>query len=393
MSLSSVPSQPFEVTVKTWAPTKYSGCPSPPQWLKDLVKDGATLQLGAVLIQAGRHFADALNPEVLPGTGSRRQKATQLAWYLIATMNPTVVGNRLVVERPGDTDIQRIASEVLGVGAGLELLRSQERIDARTLDKDNVGGSFDFTASPRGGIGKIKIELKGCLDGNRGRHQASFWKKLENSGLLKPGAARGYSSAIGLIFSGWTKAQTSGADFQIVDPEVEPLNDDDSAIRAVIKFYARRLDQDFRLDEGAKRLWDLSQLTQPLRDLRQSKEVLGRHPSQNRRERVFNRTQLELGSRTFWGGFWSGTAMPPPVGFGDQLSGMRFGYLGIDRRPFELMRDGKWDDLLAYKCESSMKKFDFHEGNIPIRGFLITDETGVIRAWFNAIPDGPIMLE
>ena len=49
--------------------------------------------------------------------------------------NPHVSNDLLWVENPNDKDIKRLCSEILGVGAALELLISSGVVDGRTIKK------------------------------------------------------------------------------------------------------------------------------------------------------------------------------------------------------------------------------------------------------------------
>jgi len=59
-------------------------------------------------------------------------------------VKPTVRQKLLWVEAPGDGDIKRLCSELLGVGAGLHLLTAAKVIDFRTIIK--LSGDFDYEA-------------------------------------------------------------------------------------------------------------------------------------------------------------------------------------------------------------------------------------------------------
>ncbi len=84
--LKLVPSAPFIFRVKANA----SASCQPIAWLQ-LLSAGAEMDFNLMLIQAGRHFATSMNPSVFKGSGPKREKATELAWYLIAMLEPSVV--------------------------------------------------------------------------------------------------------------------------------------------------------------------------------------------------------------------------------------------------------------------------------------------------------------
>jgi hypothetical protein len=118
------------------------------------------MQLADVLVQAGRHFADRVNPDAFARGFTTRQVATAMAWTIISLISPTVASNQLLVEDPVDGDIKRLCSEILGVGMSLEVLRKSV-IDGRTIRKISAG--FDFDAIERGGGGRVLIEAKGTF--------------------------------------------------------------------------------------------------------------------------------------------------------------------------------------------------------------------------------------
>ncbi|GMV20043.1 MAG: hypothetical protein AMXMBFR56_82670 [Polyangiaceae bacterium] len=364
-----------------------------------LVNNGATLRLEDVLVQAGRHFADTLNPSVIPGSDTRRQKATALAWYVLAMLDPSVQGGQLVVSAPGDPDIQRLGMEVLGVGMGIELLRSQGQIDARTLRKTH--GTFDFEACGRGGQSRIAIELKGSLNGaSIGKHQTSFRGKLRTAGFLSPGGlARGYNAAIGLIFSAWSMTGgTRGNDFQLLDPSGDAENSRDDAIRSAIRFYARRYDEVAGLPRAAAMLDALAAVDAPIEEIPDLAPWLGRDAG-HRAERRFNRASLtfefEEGESTYWGGFWDAQYVRPPFKV-DGLSANAFpvAYTGIDRRVMRRLRARQFDEFLAFSAKPQGYRFSFvdrRDGDDraapTVSGYVFIDADGVCAAWFDRYPD------
>src|SRR4030088_1379153 len=79
-----------------------------PDWLTSLLNTGCGMQLADVLVQAGRHFADRVNPGAFAPGSTDRQLATAMAWTIISLISPRVITGQLVVEDPLDGDIKRL---------------------------------------------------------------------------------------------------------------------------------------------------------------------------------------------------------------------------------------------------------------------------------------------
>lgn len=387
MTLRNVPPQTFKVTVKEYRPrTLLPVCPAPtPAWVKELKKNGTRMALEPILIQAGRHFADSLNMTVFAGSATRRQESTRLAWTLVSMVQPMVVLDRLEVADPGDQDIKRLASEVLGVGGALELLRQQKIIDARTIRK--LSSRFDFDASSTNATGKVLIEAKGTTElGAVAKQRASFKGKLNAAGFLAPGAVRGYERAVGVIFSTWTSGTSRKHDIELLDPEFDPRPDRESAIRELIRFYARRFDETAGLPEAASRLWRLAEYDRLFDEAASLREYLG----EGRRPGFFSRSAFVFrrgsGPQTFWGSFWEGDTVPCPLMLNKQerSRALKYAYTGIDHRVVVFLRERRFDDLL--KERFSPGYFTLLEDGEVVARFL-ADDDGIVRGWMSAIPD------
>src|SRR5271165_6526673 len=141
---SRIPSDGFSLAVRKNGTNRAARrCPTPdPSWLTTAIEKGCQLQLENVVLQAGRHFTDRVNPDAFSAGTTRRQASTAIAWTIISLIAPEVSGSQLVVEDPMDGDIKRLCSEILGVGMTLEVLRKKRVIDGRTIRKISAG--FDF---------------------------------------------------------------------------------------------------------------------------------------------------------------------------------------------------------------------------------------------------------
>lgn len=126
ISIGSIPVQRFNISVRENGSTTpaYLCTGSRPTWVLDLLSNGASVSLSTLTFQAGRHFSDRVNAKVVLGSSTKRLKAAALAWALISMVNPYIENGLLWVENPNDPDIKRLCSEILGVGAGLNLLAS-----------------------------------------------------------------------------------------------------------------------------------------------------------------------------------------------------------------------------------------------------------------------------
>ncbi len=117
-------------------------------------------------------------------------------------VSPYFENKLLWVEDPEDQDIKRLCSEILGVGAGLQLLVQNGVIEGRTIRK--ISERFDFRAKSVIDRKRVYIEAKGTFNGvSIGEHRASFSRKLTEPGLFTATRPRGYARAIGIVFSTW----------------------------------------------------------------------------------------------------------------------------------------------------------------------------------------------
>lgn len=403
MTLRHIPTRPFIFRLKQ---SKGASCASLPSGLQHALQHGVKMDLELVMHQAGRHFADSINPAVLPGSGTRRQKAAELAWFLLAMLDPKVVDApipnqkgakgkppksepRLVVVKPDDQDIQRLATEIFGVGATLELLRQQRVVDGRTFTKQS--SRFDFEANEVGGGGRVRIEAKGTLNGvSSSAQRRSIRNKLTNVGGT-------YSRSLGVIVNLSTSASSKHRDAELLDPPGDAQDDRDGALRAAIRHYARVYDNDIQLERAATFLWELAAQPVPIEQLPSLDDWLSYQPRTSRVEHRFNRASLvlDLGHQLleFWGGYWESYGTAHPV----QASTSQFpvGYIGVDARVVSLLRARAFDAFLNFKGEAGVFEFEGEDvvagsSSAPIDGVLIVEADGSVRAWLSKAPRGTI---
>lgn len=394
LNLLPISDTAFQVSVQEYPLNDPSRrCPKSPKWVTDLVKNGQSMSLSSLIVQAGRHFSDTLNMEVSDGSATRRQLATTLAWTIIAMVRPTESNNRLVVLDPEDSDIKRLCSEILAVGAALELVRSQGRIDGRTIHK--LSNRFDFQARERNGKGTTLIEAKGTFKGvskgGKGGQRASFFSKLP------PGKPRGYNRAIGVIFSTWTDAVRRGCDVELLDPEGEPITVFEETVREVIRFYARRFDEVVGKQEAAEIMLSLANSRQLMRG---DEPLFARMDVRHRR--TFSRGAMILRWRSagahrgkdiqeYWGGFWEARAVPiPPIASIVHTEQYAFAYTGIDSTVVQYIRERQFDELLAYRKDGDQL---FVIESDDFKGHFLLDEYGILRGWMNKVPIDQIEFE
>ncbi|WP_437964513.1 hypothetical protein WMF04_33115 [Sorangium sp. So ce260] len=384
-------SKPFRADVQTYRSRLLGPCPTNPQWLLDLCNNGTELDLNAVILQAGRHFADSLVPDVIPGSGSVRQKAGQLAEMLIAMVRPRVVGKRLWVKPPKDQDIQRLCSELLGVGAGIELLNSSNVVDMRTVRK--VSSTFDFTGRKRGGTSAISLEFKGTVNNASLKdHRKSFRGKLSTSGLIGPPSRRSHNQAIGIIFSAWVRGKTRGADFEIMDPGEDGSEEIELTVREVIRYYARRYDEIVGVSEAAKRLWALADRSDLLVRDAPLDSIIGT----GNRPGVFSRAALTVTDKsghgsTYWGAFWQAEYVRHHAvsiaGLSSDL--FPYAYVGIDNRVIFSLRKRQFNELLNLNVRP--QSFVFGDNQKDGIGIVLAD--GTVIVWSIQIPPSEISIE
>lgn len=388
-------SDKIDIKVYEYQPrTKYPTCLIRPAWLDNLKTGGATLSLSAIWRQAGRHFGDRLIPIVVGYNGTARQLATDTAWRLASMLRPSIdLHSQLVLVPPNDADVQRLAIEILGVGASLELLVQSKAIDRRTIRK--LSGRFDYEAHAPNAGAKIFIEAKGTLNGiSRQKHRASIQKKI-NHPDKKPRKKRTYDRWLGVIFLGWSQGKHPGIDFEIADPTGEPSGNHIDALAAIAEFYART----FELVglEGAQRFWQFSQ--NPTMSMQRRKELFFTHSSITPFSRVSVKTRFPDGSEIEFGGsYWRSWSVvflrenhEPP----DRL--LDYCFIGVDKR---IIQDMLSDDI--YKLlERSWPDLQ-GEFSMQISGAVVVPKgsqerrfygrfhlsgDGLIYIWSNIIPD------
>jgi len=389
IALIGVPTDRFVATVREYQPRSLvSECPGVcPGWVDKLVASGCTMDFERLVIQAGRHFADSLNLAVVPNSTTRRQDATRLAWVLLAMLQPTVANRRLEVVEIPDSDIARLTSEIIGVGACLELLRSSGIIDARTLQKETRFGRFDYTATGRNGAGSIAIEAKGTFrERSLQGHRQSFKGKLKAEGLLRKASGRGYSRAIGVIFSTWCAGLPRREDFELLDPEGEEDDCFESAVRRTIRFYARRYDEIAGIKRAAESLWRLAVFPQLFDKSAPLTDFLGSSPKlPGRFSRISLTLRHEGHEQVFWGTVWDASVMPYPFRLPEDAkeTGLPIAYTGIDRRVIDFLRIRDFKSLLALDCVEGLYALSAKSEKI---GRILTDGFGVVQGWFSKFP-------
>jgi hypothetical protein len=346
INLNSVPAEVFTALVRKSAS---QDCKiKDPDWVEDAVNNGVQLTLQNVLIQAGRHFSDCVNPATFVGA-RRRQAATALAWMICAMVEPSVSSNRLLVEDPRDPDVKRLCSEIFGVGLALEVLRKSSVIDARTLQK--LSARFDFHAKGPNGTGLVRIEAKGTFNNVKGSaHRASVREKI-----AAQGTARNYNRNVGVIAALWTKDKQGGFDLELCDPEGKPRDHFEEAVREVIRFYAFRFDESVGNEEGVKSL--LAIADDPAlfgKEEPRSLLALGPADSPSRRfwrSRVVLRQKNQ--SRVFLGAFWEPRKLPIPLELSDNRPEGVVAFMGVDAEILRLIRARDFRAVLAYTTEEA----------------------------------------
>lgn len=347
INLSSVPAEAFTAIVRK---STGQNCKlKDPGWVRDAVNKGVRLTLQNVLIQAGRHFSDRVNPATFVGAKGR-QAATAVAWTICGMTQPFVSSNRLLVEDPRDPDVKRLCSEIFGIGLALEVLRKCGVIDARTLQK--LSARFDFTAKGPNGAGLVKIEAKGTFNNVKGSaHRASIEKKI-----AAEGNARNYNRNIGIIAALWTEDKQGGFDMELCDPEREAHNHFEEAVREVIRFYAFRFDESVGNEDGVKALLAIAD-DPALFDQEEPKSLLAlgsaEHPS-----RHFWRAQVVLRqknrSRRFLGSFWEPRKLPIPLELGKNRTEDEVAFMGVDAEILRYIRMRDFRSLMAYTAEEDI---------------------------------------
>lgn len=376
---SSIPAASFGVFArKNRTNISDRRCPvSDPDWLTRLldINIGCTLQLEDVVMQAGRHFSDRVNRNIFASNPSKRQAATAIAWTIISMASPIVDSDQLFVSDPGDEDMTRLCAEVLGVGLALEILRKCAVIDGRTISK--IGQTFDYEANGRNGTGRIKIEAKGTFNdaSSSSGHRTSIWNKIDSTSL-----PRGYDRAIGIISKFWKVGELRDCDVEICDPEREPEDHFEVAVREIIRFYARRFDESIAIPKGTELLFSVADhvhlfdksfgpiLPQATPDLRKPVGILYHN-------RVSIRRQGAV--QEFWGRFWETRKLPIPLKLEGESDPLKLtAFMGIDSAIFRLIEDRDFQGLLTY---STNDKGLWRAEGRDFRAVFSVDSYGIVR--------------
>lgn len=361
-------------------------CPgNAPGWVIDAVDNGLEMCLGSLLFQSGLHFARKLNPSVMTGSATKRQKAMALAWAIFSMVSPYIKNDQLWVKNVDDLDVKRLCSEILGVGAALQMLVQCEVVDGRTLCK--LGGRFDFQAKSPVDRKDVYIEAKGTMNGaSLGKHRASFSNKLTTPGVITVANPRGYSRAIGVIFSIWTDDVVQrGADVELLDPEYGSEQAFEEMVREVIAFYATVLDEAVGKPGGANELMAISKSPELFRKDSEAPidiNVSGRFPLKFQSSTL--RLKAETTVRTFMGTFWESGAVHLEAMNPLSHREYPYQYVGIDREVFISIQKRNFELLL--------KLTRYEEKIIELRspslnGVLYLDRYGVLRAWLDRLPE------
>jgi len=331
------------------------------------------LQLVDILVQAGRHFSDRVNPDAFTAGSTRRQLATAMAWTIISLVAPAVISGQLVVEDPMDGDIKRLCSEILGVGMSLEVLRKKGVIDGRTIRKISAG--FDFDAIETGGGGRVLIEAKGTFrDASTSEHRNSIYDKIVNQGL-----PRGYRRAVGVIASLWTAADMRDFDLEICDPEEPADNHFEEAVREIIRFYARRFEEAVAVKEGVELLFH-SASDPDLFDKAQASPLPEATRNRQRLVDPLRHNSLRLNragvTQEFWGRIWEARKLSIPLPFETRTDAKELqAFMGIDSVIFEYIRDRDFRRLLDYKTPDDGL---WEAGDDTFRGLFQVDSYGIV---------------
>jgi hypothetical protein len=344
------------------------------------------------VLQAGRHFSDKVNLGITGPGSTERRLATGIAWAILSMIRPYVKQDRLYVIDPIDQDVKRLCSEVLGVGIALEFLRRHCNVDGRTIRKIGskvvarpgvAANRFDYEAFGVNGGQLVLIEAKGTFsDAFSSGHRGSIADKI-----LKLGLPRGYDRAIGIICSTWVFGENRPFDVQICDPEREPEDRTQEAVREVIRFYAKRFDETVGRPEGTRLLSAIAEdddLFAPDRPPAVLKELFP-DPRKPVTALWHNRVMLKHDGREheFWGNFWQPDRLQIPLDLSVPAHlqarlkpGSRKAFMGVNRRIFELIHSRDFPGLLSYKAEDEGL---WHSESEDFVAVFHVDTYGVVR--------------
>lgn len=112
-------------------------CSLLPSWWanKHSVSQEFNLSFENVILSAGIQFANSLNRTLLRRNQTARQRAADIAWAIISCSKPRLIGSGLIFEHVPDQDIIKLVSELVSVGAGIELMCEAKVIRSNSIKK------------------------------------------------------------------------------------------------------------------------------------------------------------------------------------------------------------------------------------------------------------------
>jgi hypothetical protein len=249
-----------------------------------------------------------------------------------------------------------------------------------------LGGRFDFQAKSPVDRTDVYIEAKGTMNGaSVDKHRASFSGKLTEPGVITTANPRGYSRAIGVIFSIWTDDVTErGADVELLDPEYDAEHDFEGMVREIIAFYATVLDEAVGKPNGANELISASRSRDLFNEDSEAPidiNLSGRFPI------AFHSSTFRLKAdidRTFMGTFWESRAVRMESINPLLPTEYPYGYVGIDREILVSIQNRTFERLL--KMRNGRERIIQLRSDLA-NGVLYLDRYGVLRAWLDRVPD------
>lgn len=396
--LKGAPSGDFVVDVRRYLPRGLGPCPEP-QWLKTLLKDGSKLDFHSLIRQCGRHFELSIRRDVYLDNKqlTRRQRAVELAWYIVSMLEPAIDPvQTLTFQKISDPDIRRIASEILGVGAGIQLLRTTADLDLRTVKK--ISSDFDFEGRLGLGAGRTLLEFKGAFSsGSASSHKNSIKKKLSR----KYGASkkRSYSSTVCTIFYAWSDDEKRGADFQIVDPPGEGERGHDREHQAsILDFFARQTSLG-GLDRGAKLLDRVAAGIRSGEGSSSFRQLLGAPNRRNWQPLGLARVSQNVGGQIYVGSYWRAEYLPlRQLGVDiEAFPDLKYAFYGFAWTFIEKIRQGQLDEIpelrlpsSAFLCTRGVSRKEVldpanPEANAEFRAYVSTDSNGTLLMLSNMV--------
>ena len=337
----TVPSIPIDdVKIEVELDLSLACSPNLVNRLSAIQSNGITVPISKIVAFSALHFHGAVYDFHKIGLN---RSAIKLAWEDIASWRPRAVirsrgkTSKLTFVQMGNSRVQALVTEIVGVGVGLVAASHVFQIPFRLWYPTPKLGPTDFCAPYLDG--EVHLEC-------RGRFQRGGWENAKQQVYKKFLGPNSYHSQLGTLFSLNTTPNSRKPDLVLIDPPGEVLVlDRFHAYRAILKHYAPFFGAQGKF-EFANRLQIVSEF-----DNYDFEKYLSEGDESLYRMRGWGsgRTSFTLGSVKFWGTAWKADSLPFNVFYGDnpdakQKSG--YAFFGLAKSIILCLAKGELENLV-----------------------------------------------